>query len=472
MRIAIGGISSESCTFSPCPTTIADFTISRDREFFDRYPFLSQLLPFDAVGLLRARALPGGPVEASAYDQIKAEFLERLRAACPVEGLYLDLHGALNVTGLDDAEADFAAAARAVVGPECLIAASLDLHGNVSAQFVANCDIIAAYRSAPHIDTEATRERALRMLLRAGISGVRPVRAWVRVPVLLPGEKTSTEWDPGARLYAGLDRSSGLPGIWDSSVLVGYVWADEPRSAAAVVVIGEDSAAVSAESARLARAYWEARDEFRFGVAAGSIDECIEAGLAAPESCVFISDSGDNPTAGGAGDVPLFLARLLALKVPSAVVASITDPGAVQVARAAGVDSLIHVELGGKLDPQTCPPLAIRARVENIVEGDNPEVVLAVGGVRVIVTTRRRAYHLISDFQRLGIEPLQHRLVVVKIGYLEPDLRRAAPVSLLALSPGSVDQHIERLGHRRLQHPIYPFDPQMSFEPEPRLFAS
>ncbi len=471
MRIAIGGIATESCTFSPLPTRLDDFTLHRGEAFLNRYPFLDEL-DAEFVPLLWARALPGGSVEASAYQQIKDEFLALLQENAPFDGVYLDMHGAMNVQGMDDAEGDWMASIRAVVGNDCLISASFDLHGNISPREMENLDMLSAFRTAPHVDVIETRRKALSLLIDCLKRGVRPMRAWVRIPLVLPGEKTSTEWEPGMSAYATLAESDPVSGVLDASLLVGYVWADEPRASATAIVTGTDREAITREATRIAQRYWDVRTEFDFGVRTGSIDECIEWALAAPESCAFISDSGDNPTAGGAGDTPVFLERLIAHHVESAVVASIADLEGVAICEAAGVGAEVELTLGGKLDPRTSQPLPVRGRVLNIVPSANTEVVLQVDGVKVIVTQRRRPYHFIADMQRLGVEPLEHKIVVVKIGYLEPDLKRAAPLALLALSPGAVDQAIERLPFQRIQRPIYPLDKEMIWQPQPIVFPS
>jgi microcystin degradation protein MlrC len=292
--------------------------------------------------------------------------------------------------------------------------------------------------------------------------------AYIPIPVVLPGEKTSTEWEPGMSLYAGLPDVDAVLGVMDASIFVGYMWADEPRAHATIVVTGTDSAVIQREARQLARQYWSIRDQFRFGVQAGSIDETIAWALEAPESCVFISDSGDNPTAGGVGDTPLFLERLLADRVPDAVVASIADASAAAICYDAGIGAEVTVSLGGKLDSIHAQPLPVTGTVIYLDQADDAtqrQAVLQVEGTQVIITERRTPFHYIADFQRLGIEPLEHKIVVVKIGYLVPDLKAAAPLALLALSPGAVDQAIERLPFQRIQRPMYPLDPEMVWEP-------
>ena len=463
MRIAMGGIAIESCTFSPLPSCLEDFTIQHGDAILSRYPFLERYTARASfVPLQYARAIPGGPVVAEAYTHMKDTFLDMLRAQGPFDGVYLDLHGAMNVAGMDDAEGDWISSVRMLVGPDCLISASFDLHGNISQREVEALDMLTAYRTAPHVDVLQTREKAIRMLVECLEQGIRPQQVWIPIPVVLPGEKTSTEWAPGDRLYAALSESDAASGLMDISMLVGYVWADEPRASATVIATGTNLEVLQHEARRMAQLYWDAREEFQFGVPAGSIEQCIAWAMAAPESCVFISDSGDNPTAGGVGDTPVALRALLAAQVPSALVAGLADAPAVTTCLAAGVGAELELALGGKLDYQTSAPLLVRAVVRHIAPSANSEVVLGIGGVNVIVSEKRRPYHFIADMQRLGMEPLEHKIVVIKIGYLEPDLKRAAPKALLALTPGAVDQAIMRLPFKRIHRPIFPLD--MNFE--------
>ena len=165
----------------------------------------------------------------------RAEFLQSLKELLPLDGLYLPMHGALYVDGMQDAEGDWISAARQVVGAECLISASYDLHGNLSRRIIDNLDMLSAYRTAPHIDVQETMQRACEMLLRCTADRIRPTLVWVPVPVLLPGERTSTEDQPAKDLYAQLAPRNAKPGVLDASLLVGYVWADEPRATASVV---------------------------------------------------------------------------------------------------------------------------------------------------------------------------------------------------------------------------------------------
>src|SRR5690606_28953616 len=128
-----------------------------------------------------------------------------------------------------DAEGDFITALRETVGPDMLISASYDLHGNISQRIVDGLDMFSTYRTAPHIDVPDTMRRAVTMLVRALRAGEKPLLAWAPVPVLLPGERTSTQDEPARSFYTRLHEVEEPTGIWDASFQVGYVCADEPR---------------------------------------------------------------------------------------------------------------------------------------------------------------------------------------------------------------------------------------------------
>ena len=477
-RIGIAGIAIESSTFSPHRSTLADFRVTRGAELLARYPFLAAGAPLTQAAewlpVLHAVALPGGAVTEESYRELADELCRRLCAAGPLDGLLLDLHGAMSVVGRTDVEAELVERIRGIVGPTPLLSASMDLHGNVSRRLATTLDLITCYRTAPHVDTWETRERAAANLVARLRSGGRPVKAWVPVPVLLPGERTSTRLEPARGLYQLVVEAEAAEGVLDAALWVGYAWADEPRCQAAVVVTGDQVEPVRAWAGRLAAGYWAARRDFGFVAPTGTLAECLGVALTSPARPFFISDSGDNPTAGGAGDTSWSLAELLATPEVTGggltvIYAAMVDPAAVAVAVAAGVGATVRVSLGGKIDPGPAGPVELAAEVIAVDPGDpvaGTAVVLGVGGLRVIVTARRRPYHLESDFTALGLRPRAADLVIVKIGYLEPELYRMAADWRLALTPGGVDQDLLRLGHRGIVRPMYPFDPDM---PDPEL---
>ncbi len=474
MRIAVGGIHTECSTYSPVLMAVEDFRVLRGADLLEAEYFnFLEAEGVEHIPLLHARAVPGGPVSRVAYEAFKAEFLDRLSAALPVEGLYLAMHGAMNVEGMDDAEGDWISAARAVVGPDCIVGSSYDLHGNVSQRIVDQLDIFAAYRTAPHIDVRETMARAWSMLVDALKSGKRPGVAWAPVPVLWPGERTSTEDEPTKGLYdilPGLDRREG---ILDANLMIGYVWADEPRATACAVVTGLEKAAAAKAAEEIARSYWDARDEFRFGPVTGPLPEMLDIAEKAETKPVILADSADNPTGGGVGDRADVLNALIARNFEGALLAGITDRPAVETCFSAGKGATVTLSIGGTLDPSS-KPAEVKAEVISLVDPGaeaEREAVVRIGGITVVLAARRRPYHNIADFTRLGLDPKAVRLLVVKSGYLSPELAPIANPNLMALTEGVVNQDIEGLVSNRRARPAFPFDRDFDYQPRARFSA-
>jgi len=470
LRIAYGGIGIECSTYSRLRTRIDDFTILRDAELTSsaRFQFLKRY-PVTLLPTLVATAVPGGPVERRAYDTIKAEFLKRLEALLPLHGLYLPMHGAMFVEGMQDAEADWFQAARNVAGPDCLLSASYDLHGNISQPIIDTLDMLSAFRTAPHIDREETMLRATGMLLHCLREEIRPTLMWAPIPVLMPGERSSTEWEPGKRLWAQLPALNREPGILDVSMLVGYVWADEPRSTAAVVITGTAPNTQRRVAITLAQQYWDRRTEFKFGTETCTIDRCVQRALEAITQPVILADSGDNPTGGGNSDQAAVLESLLRHKAREVVFAGITDAPATEACYKAGVGARIPLAVGATLDPKASRPVKAEAVVKFLLPETNPsrrEAVVQMEGVTLVLSSYRRPYHDIADFTRLELNPKRFRIIVVKSGYLSPELAPLANPSLMALSDGAINQDIVHLPANRYRAPSYPFVANLSFTPK------
>lgn len=469
-RVAFGGITSECSTYSRLRARMADFSVVRGQAAAD-YEYFTFLKRYEVPFLptLFAQAPDGGPADRATYEALKGEFLDRLRALLPLDGVYLAMHGALVVDGMEDAEGDWYAATRAVVGPDCILSASYDLHGNISKRIVDNLDALSAYRTAPHVDRIETRMRATDMLMHALRTGERPSIVWASVPVVLPGEQTSTEWEPARRLWSDLSEYNRMPGVLDVSQLVGYVWADEPRSAASVVVTGTNPEMQRQIASELASRYWAARREFRFGSPTGTIDECIKQAMASPTHPVIISDSGDNPGGGGNSDQTFFLEALLKAGAQSVLLGGMTDRPATDACYQAGVGATIPLSIGATLDPLMCKPVKVNATVRFLAKANDPtnrEAVVTFAGITATLSAKRRAYHEAEAFRNLGVEPTAFKIVVLKCGYLAPTMKPLANPHLMALSPGAIDQDILHLANTR-RGPRFPWQPDMPYTPQP-----
>jgi microcystin degradation protein MlrC len=478
--IAIAGLACENSTFTPSRTLAVDFHPKRGAEIISHYPFLQPGTPLgdaaDWRGTLIGHALPGGIVTREAFEELVDDMMARLVSIGVIDGLWFDIHGAMSVEGLQDVEFELLRRIRAVVGPDTAVSASMDLHGNVSRDLAHQTDLITCYRTAPHVDVQDTRERACRNLVRLlERPSRRPAKAWIPIPILLPGEQTSTRIEPAKHIYAAVSEVENTKGVLDAAIWVGYAWADEPRNRAVIVVTGWDEHAVAGGAEKLARLFWNAHKDFHFVAPTGTFTQCLDAALASDSRPFFISDSGDNPTAGGSGDMTWGLTKLLArpefkhASGPIVIYASVPGPKAVQIAVEAGVGATITVTAGAEVDDIHAGPLTMTGRVHSIKNGDKHaviEVVLQIGSVYAIITKLRKPYHHEHDFTDLNLSPRSAQLVIVKIGYLEPELYVMAADWMLGLTPGGVDQDLRRLGHHHIRRPMWPFDTTFATKPD------
>lgn len=475
-KIAIAGIAIESSTFSPAVTHEDAFHAKKGDNVFSYYPFLSEGTKdrqrAEWFPTIRGHALPGGIVTREAYESLVNQTLDMLKKNAPYDGLFFDIHGAMSVVGLDDPEGDFIIRIREVVGFKTIISTSMDLHGNVSWRLAENTDLITCYRMAPHEDAMESKQRALENLLERIESGKgKPkYKAWIPVPILLPGEKTSTRIEPGKSLYAKVAPIADQEGVIDAAIWIGYAWADEPRNHGVVMVTGDNKEKVIKGAEKLANSFWNVRNEFEFVAPVATLDESLEKALASDKKPFIISDMGDNPTAGGAGDVTWTITEVFkrpefqSENGPSVIYASIPGPKFVEKAVEIGVGNHINEYAGAIVDNRYAGPVKLTGTIEAIKHGDKhaeTEVVVKVGSVHVIVTKKRKPYHYESDFTNLGLNPRESNIVMVKIGYLVPELYNMRADWVMALTPGGVDQDLTRLGYKSIKRPMFPLDANM-----------
>ena len=476
-RVAIAGIAIESSTFSPAVTDETGFPLRVGDSIFSYYNFFvpDSGISDRAVWLptLRTHAMPGGIVKRDVYEKLVNQTLEMLKKSLPLDGLFFDIHGAMSVQDLEDPEGDFIVRIREVIGNEVLISTSMDLHGSVSSRLAQNSDLITCYRMAPHEDAMISKKRALINLLDRleNEKGKPAYKAWIRVPILLPGEKTSTRIEPAKSLYEQIPTVLDGDKVIDAAIWMSYPWADEPRNHAVVMAYGDDKEAVGKAAEKLAENFWNVRDQFEFVAPTAYLPECIEKALASREKPFIISDMGDNPTAGGAGDVTWTLTEIL--KRPefksatgkSVIYASIPDSGFVKKAVEAGVGGKIDATAGARVDNRYSPPVRIAGTITAIEKDEkdgNTVVVVKTGNVSVTVTAKRKAYHYESYFTEVGLNPRETDILVVKIGYLVPELYDMRGGWIMALTPGGVDQDLTRLPYKNIQRPMYPLDKDMA----------
>jgi len=495
-RIAVVGIATETSTFTKDRSPLERFSLTRGDEVFDMYDWAERfpdLADVTFVPGLVATVNAGGPVDADAYDMLETEILVWLESEGPWDGVYLHMHGAMAVEGRDAAEERFVGRVRALVGPSVLLSMSMDPHGNLSRELASLVDLAAAHRQAPHVDRWDTRERAVRNLVDVLVSDRgKPFKAWVRVPLLLPGERTSTVVEPGrtvfGRMIPAIKRYNG---VIDANMWIGFAWADEPRNAAAVLVTGWDEDDVIDCARELAADYWAAHQSFQIVADNyGTWEEALDFALAGAPRPLYLSDSGDNVSAGGSGDLTFALERTICREDVKAtglefLFAGLVDPDTFAAAAAAGVGATLERAIGACVDTRYAAPVDGRWTVERFIDGvygeDGPvAVVLRDGRISVSVQWARRYFVSTADPAFAGypmpglawFDPSGYDVVVVKNGYLFTGQALAAASAFMAITPGGTDLDFDRLEYRRVQRPIWPLDDRFDPDLEPVLLPT
>lgn len=470
-RIAVGGFHHETNTFVATPTDYAYFQSHRDRPPLVRGPdvfkwlrgisfalsgFMAEMEGrHELVPLLWTSGGAGGIVTRDAYERIAAELVAELSRQLPVDAIYLDMHGAMVAEDYEDGEGELLRRIRAAVGSKLPIVMSLDYHSNVTPLMTEATDAIIAYQTYPHVDRPETGLRAAKAMTRLLAAGGRtPGRALRKLPFLLPLHTQCTMVDPSKAIVA---RAAAVEAAGKQIVSVAYLAGFPPADifwcGPSIVVHAETQAAADAAADDMARCI--ALKETDFAVPLYEPDAAVAEAkriAAKAKRPVVIADTQDNPGAGGSADTTGLLAALVAGRAEGAVVGFMCDGAAVEAARKAGEGASITVALGGRHGPAGVVPFEGTFRVEKLASGKfrttgpvsgnreidlGPMALLAIGGVRVAVTTKRMQALDQAPFRHLGVEPREQKILALKSTvHFRGDFEPIAETVLVAVAPG------------------------------------
>ncbi|MEG0934102.1 MAG: M81 family metallopeptidase [Clostridia bacterium] len=466
MNIAIGSLQCESNTLSAMPTRASDFDLAIGKAMCAKVHVMDMLEEAGAQGIptLYAHALPGGTMVKADYLELAQGIVDRLPQD-GLDGVWLYLHGAMYVDQIGSGEAYLLKMVRDKIGSDVPIAIGLDFHANLPDEVFDLANVVCGFRTAPHIDRIETERKTMRLLLKCAKQHLLPRPQAVRAPVVIPGDAVQTALAPLRGIMEEADQMENLPGMLCAQVFNGQAWVDAPYMGPVMVVTHEDDTAFAQACARrLAQRFYRARYDFRFLIDALEPEEAVRAALNAPERQVFISDSGDNTTAGAAGDNAYMLNLLMRMGVKGALVAGIMDGAACDKCYQARIGDTLTLTLGGSLarDSQCATVTGKLVHVGDILgyTGDNagPSATLALDGITLILTKRRAALTSLEIFESIDMDIRDFKIVVVKLGYLFPDLAAIAPRSILAFTPGESTERLKDMGHKHITRPIFPLD--------------
>ena len=446
MRIAIGGISHESSTFVKSPTRLTDFEngfgLYRGEKLLDRFRgsnictggFLdgADHHNFQVIPLLWTFAYPGGPVVREDYELLKAELLDRLRQAeesdGPIDGVLLDLHGAMVIEGIDDGDGDLIESVRTAVGVDCPIVVTQDLHGNHTQRRVEMCDVLVGFDTYPHVDMAERGREAADFVVQIIRGEVRPVMALRKIPLFWSAACQVTAHPPMDEAMGKIHEAERRPGILSITLATGFPWSDVPEMGPSVIVVADgDRALASATADEISEWVWEHRQRWYRDLP--SVRESLDEGRQEGKYPIILADQADNTGGGSPGDSTEVLRTFLELELEDALILYIVDPEVAVHAHQAGVGAKISVEVGGKSDSMQGPPVAMRAEVVAVSSGefayDGPMYAGLTGnmgnsawlrhdGVSVVVVSAREQPLDPAFARTLGIDCAAMKYIAVK----------------------------------------------------------
>lgn len=488
-RILVAGLHHESNTFNPIIAGEEDFKVIYGDDVFNNFRENDSVTGviktlqgagYEVIPAVFARAVPNGEVDYNFYIKIKNEILEKAKAALkdgPIDAITLSLHGSMRVKKQGEVEGYFLEELREMF-PNIPIISSLDMHTTMTKRMHDNCDAFVGYKCAPHTDCYETGEHAAKMTIAVLENGAKPKSAWVRVPILIAGEQSSTFVEPMMGLIKELRECEKKEGIMAASYLMGFPWADNEDSSVAVYVVADgDKELAEREAVKLAEVMWSKKDDFCFQTETYEEKEALDIAFKAVKEGklpIYLSDSGDNPTAGASSDATGFLKLIMDddrtdnLEHP-VIFGGIYDPIATKQCEGR-VGEEITLTFGAKFDNNISTPITATGTVKSYIKDWSRRGMLQGDlalfnscGIDIVLAEVHVGYVTPEMFTDLGVNPRDVEIVVCKLGYLTHEQSLVAKRSIMALTKGNTNEDLKTLDYKKIKRPIFPIDSDFQY---------
>lgn len=483
MRIFTASLATETNTFSPVPTDRASFEMA----FYaapGKHPDTPTLCSSPVVALRKRAAAegltviegtatwaePGGLLQRQAFEELRDEILDQLKAALPVDAVVLGLHGAMVAQGYDDCEGDLLERVRAIVGPDVLVASEFDPHSHLTPKRVENLNIFASFLEFPHTDFYERGEHVVDLALDALKGRISPVISTFDCQMI---GVYPTSKEPMRSFVDRLKAMQGKDGVLSISVIHGFMAADVPEMGTRILVVTDNDPAKGKSLAeKLGRELIALREQTlmtMFDTDQG-IDRALAAHAANPAKPAVIADVWDNPGGGVAGDGTYVLRRLIERRIDNVGVATIWDPIAVTFCHAAGEGAVIDLRFGGKSGPLGGEPIDARVTVlKTLAEGWQsfgpsrvtlgPSAAVRIEGteIDIILNTNRTQTFEPDIFSNIGIDPMKKDTLVVKsTNHFHAGFVPIAAEIIYVAAPSSYPSNPRTTNYRKLTRTIWP----------------
>lgn len=483
MRLAALGLSHEANTFNPTGVRRLDDVTLHGAELSRRHAAARSTLSgylaaadedVAVVPLVFARTTPAGPIAAQAFDPLVEEMVTLLHRHGPWDGVLLALHGAAVAQNHPDADGEVLRQVRDAVGKDVPIGVSLDLHANVSPRMAGYADVMNTYQTNPHIDARERAAEVADLVVRTVRGQIRPTLALTQVPAVVDILRQLTSDPPMRDLLKAAQEVAAQPGVLSTSVVEGFPYADVAEMGMSTLVVTDgDPDRAQRHADELAVQVWDRRRDL-----AGSAPtpaEAVRRALATDTGPVLLLDVGDNVGGGSPGDSVVLLAEAQHQRLPG-LLSIVQDPAAAASCHDVGIGGRVHLEVGGRLVPETGPPFPVEGTVLALHPGPFEEPGATHGGQRffdtgptalvqydqdclLVLTSRAEIPSGLGTVQRLGVDPTRRRAIIGK-GVQSP-LAGYGPIAAEIIrvdTPGITSADLGRLTYRHRRRPLYPFE--------------
>lgn len=478
MKVLMGTFVTESNANVPAKTRINHYDMAfgedclRKMNVADIYAAAG----IETIGAIYADAGGNGVVTKDAFDYIEGCFADAVRAHLQeIDGIYLFLHGASEVEEIGSGDHHILKTIREITGPYLPIAVVCDPHGNLCQEYVDNCTILRSYRESPHTDAQASKRIVSQMLCDLLHDRQHIHAVYRKLPLILGGEQSVSADEPVRSINRYMDELEHDPRIRSVSWHVGYLRHDCDVAGCGIVVVPQntaDQAYAETIADQLAETVWNKRHEFHYTGLTAHPDEALKMALDCVEKPVFITDSGDNVTSGATGWNTFVLRQVLAVKELNKrfLFATICDPTAYETLAKLPDGTETSLKLGVGYDEYSAPvTLEIVVKSKGELRGfmyrDHNRaygycVTVSVKGlpVDILVASNRQAMVEIHQFTDAGIALDDYDVIVVKQGYIFPELKAAGKLCVMSLTGGATPQDTASIPFKRIMRPMFPID--------------
>lgn len=478
MKVMIGEFVTESNEHIPHQCNIHDYDIGFGNDCISKMRIKSTFEKYniEIIPSIYANAGANGIVERKAFEYIESVFLNTVKKNIhEIDGIFLMLHGASEVEEIGSGDHHILKEIRKLVGPYLPIAVVCDPHGNLKKEYVESTQIIRSYRESPHVDADETMHKVAEMLCQLLNHRENIHSIYRKLPLILGGEQSVSFDEPVCSINKYMDELEKNTSIKSVSWHVGYIRHDSDVAGCGIVVVPEtekDIPYANHIADQLAEYIWDKRYEFHYTGLTMQPDEALQHAIDFDGRPVFITDSGDNVTSGAGGWNTFVLRQLLAKKDTNKafLFATICDPKSYHILEGKEIGSEVHISLGMNYDELSSSvelDVIIKSKGKlvgfmmhdhNRSFGETINVTIKGTKIDIMIATTSWAVCEEHQFIKAGINWDEYDVIVVKEGYIFPELKAKGKLSIMSLTNGATLQDTASLPFKRIMRPMYPID--------------